>query len=157
MLSEFFQSKFEIKTMTEGGSLHGRVALNWNDSPYNALSAQTVKINVLLIKDLLPAIICSSTLNNILFNALSKLFYLHMIHVSLMWNLLVTDGRILGLGYGVQSVWQNIEVGPGIKLLQPVLRNLDIPRLNSNQLLSWITVNHKTDQKRWATNRSFIQ
>ena len=51
-----------------------------------------------------------------------------MIHVSLMWNLLVTDGRILGLGYGVQSVWQNIEVGAGFKLLQPVLRNLDIPR-----------------------------
>ena len=51
-----------------------------------------------------------------------------MIHVSLMWNLLVTDGRILGLGYGVQSVWQNIEVGVGIKLLQPVSRNLDISR-----------------------------
>ena len=87
-----------------------------------------MKINVLLIKDLLPAIICSSTLNNILFNALSKVFYLHMIHVSLMWNLLVTDGRILGLGYGVQSVWQDIEVGAEIKLLQPVLRNLDVPR-----------------------------
>ena len=51
-----------------------------------------------------------------------------MIHVSLMWNLLVTDGRILGLGYGVQSVWQDIEVGAEIKLLQPVLRNLDVPR-----------------------------